>query len=179
VPGKPPRALKGKGPTSRVLCVAFRPTDARLLVSAHEDGSLRYWDTESGQDFDEIKAHEGEIVGLTFRSDGQWLATIGADNWVRVWDLANRENHRFKFATVFQDRARMLRRSAFSPDGRLFACGAGNTVKVWDLTNDGQVMRSFEDHAGLVYSVAFSPQSDRLVLAGRGPEAEEVGASTR
>jgi eukaryotic-like serine/threonine-protein kinase len=162
--GKAPRALKGKGPTSRVLCVAFRPPDGRLLLSAHEDGSLKFWDTESGQECDEIKAHEGEIVGLTFRSDGQLLATIGADNKARLWEVATRGKWRFEFATVYRDRARMLRRAAFSPDGRLFACGAGNTVHVWDVTT-GRTVHSLEGHEDLVYSVSFSPQGDRLLSA--------------
>jgi len=162
---KEPKALKADGPASGVLCVAFRPPDGRLFVSAHEDGSLRYWDSESGKEIGKIDAHDGEIVGLTFRPDGKLLATIGKDNTTRVWDVANREKPRYNFPTVYRDRARMLRRPAFSPDGRYFACGSGNAVNVWDLTNNGELIRSLEGHTDLVYSVSFSAQGDRLLSA--------------
>jgi WD40 repeat protein/serine/threonine protein kinase len=159
----PPRALKGKGPTSRVLCVAFRPRDGRLLVSAHEDGSLRFWDAESGGEIAEIEAHKGEIVGLTFRPNGQLLATIGADDKVRLWDVATREQYA-EFPTVYRNRARMLRRAAFSPDGRLFAFGVGSKVEVRDVTTK-ETVHSLEEHTDLVYCVTFSSQGDRLLSA--------------
>jgi WD40 repeat protein/serine/threonine protein kinase len=154
-----PRSLKH---AARVLCVAFRPPDGRLLVSAAGDGTLKFWDPESGQEVrDEVKGHAGEIVGMTFHPDGQLLATVGADEKVRLWDVATGKP-RFEFATVYRDQARMLRRAAFSPDGRLFACGAGSTVKIWDLTT-GAPIRTLEGHEDLVYSVAFSPKGDRLL----------------
>jgi len=82
---------------------------------------------------------------------------------VRLWDVATRE--RFdEFPTVYRNRARMLRRAAFSPDGRLFAFGAGNNVEVRDVTNK-QTVHSLRGHTDLVYGVTFSPQGDRLLSA--------------
>jgi len=160
------RSLKGNSDNAgrvRVLCVAFRPSDGRLVISASSDGTLRFWDPETGRETrDELKAHDDEIVGMTFSPDGRRLATIGADEIVKVWDLPTLEKPR-KFRTVHLDQARMLRRASFSPDGRLFAYGAGNAVMVFDLTTNR--LTSLEGHKDLVYSVTFSPQGDRLLSA--------------
>ena len=158
-------SLKGSSDPAdraRVLCAAFHPTNGRLLVSASSDGTLRFWNPETGRAVhDSVKRHEGEIVGMTFNPTGQLLATIGADEKVKLWDVDKKESY-FEFPTVYRDQARMLRRPAFSPDGRLFAYGEGNTVKVWDVTTR-QLVHSLEGHEDLVPSVAFSAQGDRLL----------------
>jgi WD40 repeat protein len=160
------RSLKGNSDNAgrgRVLCVAFRPSDGRLVISASSDGTLRFWDPETGHETrDELKAHNGEIVGMTFSLDGRRLATIGADEIVKVWDLQTQEKPR-EFPTVHRDQARMLRRASFSPDGRHFAYGAGNAVMVFDFTT--RQLTSLKGHKDLVYSVTFSPQGDRLLSA--------------
>jgi len=120
------------------------------------------WDAEAGREVLELQAHVGEIVGMTFGPDGQLIATIGADETVRLWDVATGVK-RFEFRTTYRGQARMLRRAAFSPDGRLFAWGSeSNSVTVWDLVTDQKVY-SLDGHEDLVFGVAFSHQGDRLV----------------
>ena len=151
-----------KGHSKPIRCVAFRPKGGRLLVSADTDGMVRFWDPEAGWEVRELKAHAKEIVGMTFSPDGKLLATIGADEKVRLWDVATKMK-RFEFRTTFRDQARMLRRAAFSPDGQLFAWGSeGNSVTVWDLVTD-QPKQTLEGHDNLVFIVAFNPTGDRLV----------------
>jgi WD40 repeat protein len=123
---------------------------------------VKFWDAHAGREVRELKAHAGEIVGMTFRPDGQLLATIGADETVRLWDVAT-GTKRFEFRTIYRGQARMLRRAAFSPDGRLFAWGSeSNSVTVWDLVTDRKIY-SLDGHEDLVFSVAFSHKGDRLV----------------
>src|SRR5262249_46589409 len=112
------RALKGH--SDQVLCVAFRPPDGRLLLSAGRDGAGKFWDVEAGRAVREVTADSGEIVGMTVSPDGQLVATIGADDKVRLWDIGSGAK-RFEFPTTYRDQARMVRRAAFSPNSRLFA----------------------------------------------------------
>ena len=123
---------------------------------------MKFWDPEAGREVRELKAHAREIVGMTFSPDGQLLATIGADEKVRLWDVATRMK-RFEFRTTYRSQARMLRRASFSPDSRLFAWGSeANSVTVWDLVTDRKKL-TLDGHEDLVFSVAFSSTGDRLV----------------
>jgi WD40 repeat protein len=81
---------------------------------------------------------------------------------VRLWDVVSGNQHH-EFATVYRKQGRMVRRLAFSPDGRLLASGGEeNTMKIWDVAT-GLPKFSLVGHQNLVYAVAFSPQGDRLV----------------
>jgi len=51
---------------------------------------------------------------------------------------------------------------SWSPDGQLVAVSAEDTARVWD-TETGALRYSLRGHSGLVFSVAWSPDSSRLV----------------
>jgi WD40 repeat protein/serine/threonine protein kinase len=51
---------------------------------------------------------------------------------------------------------------SWSPDGRLVAVSAEDTARVWD-TETGALRYSLRGHSGLVFSVAWSPDSSRVV----------------
>jgi len=55
----------------------------------------------------------------------------------------------------------------FSPDGRILAVGGYREVRLMDAST-GKVIRTLEDHADYVRSIAFTPDGKQL-LAGGGP----------
>ena len=63
---------------------------------------------------------------------------------------------------------------SWSPDGRLVAVSAEDTARVWD-TETGALRYSLRGHSGLVFSVAWSPDSSRVVTGSADGTAKVWG----
>lgn len=71
----------------RVKSLAFGPDD-RKLVTCGDDGAFRIWNTDSWQIEQIVQGHTGAVLRAVFSGgDSHLLATAGADNVVREWDL--------------------------------------------------------------------------------------------
>jgi eukaryotic-like serine/threonine-protein kinase len=111
-----------------------------------------------------------EVMGLAFSADGEWLASAGADDIVKVWNSRTGQ-----VLQEFSAQSGSLLSVAFHCDRKYIASvGADKQVKVWDLaTTDvpvftgpcdasrGDPVRKF----GSACTVAFSPDG-RLLAAG-------------
>ena len=69
-----------------VNVVAASPA-GEFFVTGHNDGSLAFWLNQTHRLGFASKAHVGPITSLAFSPDGNWLATVGADRQVTLWDL--------------------------------------------------------------------------------------------
>jgi WD40 repeat protein len=112
-----------------------------------------------------IAAHDGPVRCLAYSPDGMLLVTGGDDRTVRSWDLATgRPGWRM---TEYGD---WVRGASFSKCGTRLAVGSWDGfATVHKLKPFVPSFRQHEDHAGGVWSVAFSPDGHLLVVgAGNG-----------
>ncbi|MCB0034620.1 MAG: WD40 repeat domain-containing protein, partial [Anaerolineales bacterium] len=108
--------------------LTFSP-DNRLLVSGSDDGTIIFWDTETGEPLTTpLTAHNGQLNGMAFSPDGQVLATVGNDSLVALWDVATRQ----PLATELRNHESAVVSLSFSPDSRLLVTAdlAGQVI-IW------------------------------------------------
>jgi RNA polymerase sigma factor (sigma-70 family) len=152
--------------------------DAKILAASQGTG-LRLWDLATGRALHPI-AVEGQLITQFRFADGAGsLVTLDAGRTVRVWDAATG-----KETARFAGPAGDLALFAVSPDGRRIAT-VGRTAKkreegftefiydgvaaIWNIT-DGKEERRIDIGKAKIASLAFSPDSQSLVLGQWGPE---------
>ena len=145
-----------------VPSIAFGP-DGNTLASGSYDGTVRLWDTASGQTIDILIVHSDTFAvwSVAFSPDGNTLAS-GSEDTVRLWDVETGE-----LLLALNGRTGAVRSVAFSPDGNTLATGSDdNTVRLWDV-QAGKLLRTLKEHTDVVWSVAFSPDGNTLATGSR------------
>ena len=62
---------------------AFTP-DGKRLVTGSADGTIKFWDTRSGEQLGSLNVGE-QIRNLEFFPDGNTLVTASTEGWIRLW----------------------------------------------------------------------------------------------
>ncbi|MDQ3701015.1 MAG: hypothetical protein M3442_08870, partial [Chloroflexota bacterium] len=160
------------GHAREVYGVAFSP-DGQLLASASLDGTVRLWDTGTGQPRRTVSAHRREVTSVAFSPDGGVLASASLDGTVRLWSVATGQP-----GLTLPGHTGGVYGVAFSPDGaRLASAGVDRTVRLWSVAS-GQSLLVLTGHEREVYGVAFSPNGSLLASASLDRTARLWDAAT-
>lgn len=175
------------GHTTGVMSVAWS-SDGRRIVSGAKDGEVRIWDARSGNEMARRAGRGNPMSGVAFSPDGRRVLCGGGypafppgpnkdpELWVLdastgavVWEL-----HGHKAAVIGV---------SFSLDGRWMASVGSSQemlqpgdIRVWNAETGEQVYR-IDGPPMEAISVAFSPDSQRFVVAGgvgAGPNGVSV-----
>lgn len=157
----PPTEMQLVGHASDVKDAAFRIGNEELISTA-PDGTLRYWNTQSGQELKAIPLGAATFC-LNYCAEARLLATGGADG-VKLWDDANGKllQHWKNIGNVWWVK---LDRTG----GRLAAVSELGEIKLWD-TNGGRELHSSSINEP-INGLALSPDGRRAVtLTCKGAE---------
>jgi WD40 repeat protein len=122
----------------RVTALDFSP-DGSLLAAGSGDpsrsGQLVILNPADGTVVRELPdAHSDTVLGVEFSPDGVYLASCGADKFVKVFETATGS-----FVKAFEGHTHHVLGVSWRADGKVLAsCGADNAVKVWDFTSGEQ-----------------------------------------
>ena len=132
------------------------------ILSPHRSRYHQPFDAVSEQGL-----HADSTWGLATSPDGHWVATIGHDRRLKIWDVKSRSLKHTKTEHTYPGWS-----VAFSPDSERLAsgaeCDADNRVRgeirVWDV-GTGQLICRREAHSDLVRGLAYDPSGQWLVSA--------------
>jgi WD40 repeat protein len=113
--------------------------------------------------------HDGSVLSVALRADGQTLVSGSDDETIKVWNLSTGQELRTltDLFTVPFTRPAGVRSIALSANGQTLVSIIGNrTIKVWNLST-GQEVRTLTGHTASVLSVALSADGQTLVSGSR------------
>ena len=171
----PPRTTEIDGSQKKICSVLFTQ-DAKQLLSGGNDGILRRWRVDDGQEVGEPIRDEGaEIKAAALSPDGKWLvAGLRPLKWIdgyvyaRVW---NARTH----AKVLDIKGHT--NSVFavdvSPDSTKLVTGSSDkTACIWNITAGERLVGPLK-HENRVVAVRFSPNGDRVATATAAENSED------
>jgi WD40 repeat protein len=125
-------------------------------------GTVRLWDTTTGEELTVIRGHEDYVCSVAFNPDGTRLFTASGDGTVRVWDALTGNELRVIRGALWDYESSVFA-VAFSPDATQVATrdNSENTIHVCSLET-GQESAVLRGHEDWIQRVAFSPDGTRL-----------------
>ncbi len=141
----------------------YLPLNTR--TAQFSDNTVRLWDLNTGQEVRVFRGHANTVSAVAFSADGKYVISASADGTIRIWDKESGDEQRtlrhmapVLGIAVWND---LLVASDYDFES------AGNHLVLWNWRT-GQEIARFKGQHDVIYSVAISPDGERI-LSGSGP----------
>lgn len=146
--------------------------DGISFMTGHEDGTIKFWNIQSGDNTASIMAHNGRVDTIKISPNGHLLISRGNDSYMRFWDVEN-------LSLLHETAIHSFSRPVFNLDGKLVAFSGSKELdesgqnlfvaEVWD-TQSLSLIRQFKvpmsDWLLTAFGdMAFSPDGNYLAAA--------------
>ncbi|KAL7078344.1 hypothetical protein ACQ4LE_001944 [Meloidogyne hapla] len=142
-----------------VLDVLTQNQSNAIIVGGNSRGIITMWSPNSQKPLIEMFAHKGPILGISINQNGNYMATSGLDNKLRIWDLRNNYNE----LAVYSAPSLNYTNVAFSQRNFL-AVNSGKNLQVIKNPHLGQSSTPYLIHKceGIITDLQFCPFEDVL-----------------
>ena len=157
------------------------------LASGSADGTIRFWDPETGQELITFTVgHTEWVKAVAFFVDGTTLASAAFNGTVEIWSLMTKR----ELITFTAGQSDLAELAILSPDGKFFVTRGYNgpiaiafnpygwgarsnpkergSMQLWKITTNERLLGPWQNVADTTISLTFSP--DNKILANRGPK---------
>jgi WD40 repeat protein len=144
----------------QLFALALSP-GGKVIATGNRRGNVRLWAAEDLAPLFTQYAHNGGVLTVAYRADGQQIFTLGEDRAVSRWDT------RLAPVRLLTGHKGPVRIAVFSPDGKRVVSGGGwpdgdKTLKLWDVAT-GKMIREFEGIDGQIGSAGYSPDGKHAI----------------
>jgi WD40 repeat protein/serine/threonine protein kinase len=141
-----------------VECAEFSP-DGRRVLSASRDGTIRIWDSATGQELATAQ-HGDRVLHAGFSPDGARFISASADGTARIWSVTNGAS-----LTPSLVHTGAVSWAEFSADGKWVVTASSDRIaKVWDAAT-GALRQAFVGHSTPIVAAHFSPDARVVATA--------------
>ena len=138
--------------------------DGRTLLAGCSDGTIRRWDTGTGEPLATLRGHAVVVYSLAISPDGTTLASGAGDRKILLWDL--RTGRVNKTLIGHTNDVHWL---VISPDGRTLASGSRDRkVKLWNVSSGHELLNLA--HAHEIVGIQFSPDGQTMITWDKDAE---------
>jgi mono/diheme cytochrome c family protein len=149
------------GHSDEVTCMAIS-ADGKFVVSGGDEKKLRFWEIATGQERGVFPGFEGKLKACQIAKNGRSAMATDGSTLLQI-DLMKREVTRNR---KLNNSWATGQAAAFSADGNFVAASDGKKIRLWNLGSTGEMPTC--EGSDLVWSLAFTPDSNRLLAGTRG-----------
>ena len=149
---------------NKVTCLTHNQQNG-LLFCSHPNGTISMWSPNHNRPAVSMLCHPAPVRSLTVAADGNYFATTGVDNTIKIWDLRN------NFKCLKEHRINQVPDSCHLSQLGMLAVAGGNTVTVYKeafKTNKGLTPYLKHNVQGIVSDVHFCNYEDVLGVGHSG-----------
>ena len=147
--------------------------DGSFIVTGHLNGQISIW-TQSDK-VCEVAAHSESSIGVAMSPDGRYVASLGKDGTLAIFDL--NMAHAGPVHTLRGFNPPVLESApSFSDDSRMIAACTENSVLIWDCISGKSISQLQSECRGLCWVYNNSTGRNTLVTSYASPELRWWGS---
>jgi WD40 repeat protein len=151
------------GHRAAVLDIAFHPK-GNMLASVSLDGSLKIWNSVTGEEIETLEEQDFPIYSVAFSNDGMTLASGGWDGKIRLWELNEKSTSEYR---DFQRFSNLLSLMLIDKNQSLESLYF-QEKPYSDYSYKFQLARVIESDSEPVSRIAFGPEDEILASTSFG-----------